>query len=267
MADASGNVESPLDDKVQISFSPSKTDLVKRCSEEHPDQLVKGASPFRILQDYASEGCSDDEARDEDAVRSTAILATEVHSRIDDKNNEDNFGANLGPKSLLASNKESNLLSESQDFSSKSQDETFATGKSQFVVNVYNDQGLVEDGVSHGPLHNENALTDADVEASICKKDAMSASTKVKVDKFGRLIREGASDSDSDGSPHYTGRRGKRDRSRSRSRSPHDRRRRRRRRSPRGRKERHGRSRRYFPINSYPLIFIQVFMHSIFFGE
>lgn len=255
--DASSNVESSLDDKVPISFSPSKTDLVKRCSEEHPEQLVKGAIPFRLLQDYASEGCSDDEAHDEDSVPSTAIIATEVRSKIDDKKNEDNFGADLGPKSPLASNKESNLPSGSQDFSLNSQDVTLdadvtsAMGKSKFVVNVYNDQGLVEDGVSHGPLLKENALTDANVEASSCKKDAMSVSTKVKVDKFGRLIREGASDSDSDGSPRYTGRRGKRDRSRSRSRSPHDRRRRRR--SPRRRKERHGRSRRYFPVNSYPL--------------
>lgn len=253
VVDSSGNVQIPLDDKEQISFSPAKTDLVEQSSEEHPGQLVKRASPFRLLQDYASEGCSDDEAHDEDDVPSTAILATDVHSRSDDKNTGDNFGADLGPKRVLASDMECNPLSEShrcQDFSFKSQDITLevdvtsVTGKSKFV-NVYDDQRLVEDSVSHGPLNKESASTDANVEASVCKKDAMSVSTKMKVDKFGRLIREGASDSDSDGSPHYTGRRGKRDRSRSRSRSPHDRKRRRR--SPWGRKGRRGRSRSFSP--------------------
>lgn len=76
------------------------------------------------------------------------------------------------------------------------------------------------------------------------KKIAKSFSSTSKVDKFGRLIKEGASDSESDGSPHYSRRQGKRGRNRSRSQSPHDTRRRR---SPWRGREKRGRSRSLSP--------------------
>lgn len=196
---SSTNAESPLGSKVQKSFSPhddsskqnTATDLVVNGLEKLPDQLVEGASPFRLLQDYASDRSSDDEAHVEEAIPSTVGPSVEVHSRIDDAATKDNYGADLRPKSL------SGLAKESEP-----------------------------------------------VDASVGKKEVTgSVSTKLKVDEFGRLIKEGASESDSDGSPRYTRRRGKRDRSRSRSRSPHNRRRKR---SPWRRKDRRGRSRRYF---------------------
>lgn len=197
---SSTNAESPLGSKVQKSFSPhddsskqnTATDLVVNGLEKLPDQLVEGASPFRLLQDYASDRSSDDEAHVEEAIPSTVGPSVEVHSRIDDAATKDNYGADLRPKSL------SGLAKESEP-----------------------------------------------VDASVGKKEVTgSVSTKLKVDEFGRLIKEGASESDSDGSPRYTRRRGKRDRSRSRSRSPHNRRRKR---SPWRRKDRRGRSRSFSP--------------------
>lgn len=66
------------------------------------------------------------------------------------------------------------------------------------------------------------------------KEDQKDASSPLKVDEFGRLVREGNKDSDSASSePRYTRRHNKRGISRSRSRSPHDRRRRRTRRERR----------------------------------
>lgn len=68
-------------------------------------------------------------------------------------------------------------------------------------------------------------------------------SCPVKIDEFGRLVREGGSDSDSDDSHYPRRRKSRRTRNSSDSRSPVDRRRGRR--SPRRRRERRSRSRRY----------------------
>ncbi|KAK9684461.1 hypothetical protein RND81_10G211900 [Saponaria officinalis] len=84
-----------------------------------------------------------------------------------------------------------------------------------------------------------NTTASKDIE----RKDKKSTSAALKVDEFGRLAKEGASDSESDDTQHVR-HRGRRDRSRSRSRSPSDRKRRR---SPRRRKGRRSRSRSWSP--------------------
>jgi len=92
-------------------------------------------------------------------------------------------------------------------------------------------------------LRSENVLDVNDNDSfDMLREDAKDKSPTRKVDEFGRLVREGVSDSDSDASRRYKRRHGKRGRSRSRIRSPYDRRRRK---SPRKRKDRRDRSRRY----------------------
>ncbi|KAF3773901.1 Zinc finger CCCH domain-containing protein 55 [Nymphaea thermarum] len=78
--------------------------------------------------------------------------------------------------------------------------------------------------------------------------DPQHVPTTVNVDEFGRLIREGMSDSESDGEGPYSGRQGRRRRrSHSRSRSPKEGRWRRRSRSPRRRRDKRSRSRSWSP--------------------
>ncbi|CAN6477158.1 unnamed protein product [Victoria cruziana] len=78
--------------------------------------------------------------------------------------------------------------------------------------------------------------------------DPRNVLSTVNVDEFGRLIREGMSDSESDGEGRYSGWRGRRRRSHSRSRSPKEARWRRRSRSPRKRRDKRSCSRSWSPM-------------------
>ncbi|XP_073159502.1 uncharacterized protein [Henckelia pumila] len=118
---------------------------------------------------------------------------------------------------------------------SKSMVVSFAPGKTE----EFSDRNL---------KNQESTRVGTDLEdANIQKPNVRSNDAKSNIDEFGRLVREGVSDSDTSDSPRYTrrhGRRGRRQsRSQSRSRSPRDRRRR----SPFRRKERRRRSRSLSP--------------------
>ncbi|KAK9108629.1 hypothetical protein Syun_024640 [Stephania yunnanensis] len=110
---------------------------------------------------------------------------------------------------------------------------------------------ISENQISNDLSSKETSLGDANFDPQLANlgetKDNIvkQGAESVKVDKFGRLLREGASDSDSDGS-RYVARDARRGRSRGPSQSPVDRRGRKSR-SPRRRKEKRNRSRSWSP--------------------
>ncbi|KAL3529662.1 hypothetical protein ACH5RR_008984 [Cinchona calisaya] len=238
-----------------LSQPNTSADLAEIMLEKLPSQLVKeGASPFRLLQDYASDGSSENEACLVHAVPSTAVQSVKLDAVPIDSDARFDLGTDLGTKSDLESDKGLVQLPQSlksQVFSVKPEtvveaDIPSTTRKSDnFVDNIYGNQESLKYSTSQREPRLKVLLGDDGVDAN----DKMKENTKIMsstsmVDRYGRLIREGASDSESGGSPRYNRRQGKRGRSRSRSRSPHDTRRRR---SPRKRKERRGRSRSLSP--------------------
>ncbi|XP_073295485.1 uncharacterized protein [Primulina huaijiensis] len=174
------------------------------------DQLMGSASPFKLLQGYITDDSSEDDVKSPSGDISRSKFDTEKR---------DDF------VSELESNK--HLLSKSTIVS-------FAPGKTE----EFSDRNLRnQESIRVG-----NDLEDANIQ----KPNMRSNDAKSNIDEFGRLVREGVSDSDTSNSPRYTrrhGRRGRRQsRSQSRSRSPRDRRR-----SPFRRKERRRQSRSLSP--------------------
>ncbi|KAL2479237.1 uncharacterized protein Fot_48251 [Forsythia ovata] len=233
-------------------------------SEKLSGQMTGGASPFRLLQGYAS----DDSVENEGENRIGNVIPVAISPSIIDgftgseTGKGCNFGFELNPKSLPEDNKLFGQVPSSAACSlllpSKSPiksprimmeaDTSFATGENEGSIDrSYGNQESVKDGNSCETLQPKGSWTNFDVASlesgSLQKPDTKSSSTKLNVDEFGRLVREGASDSDTSDSQDYTRRRSRRGRNRSRSRSPRDRRRR----SPRRRNERRGRSRSSSP--------------------
>lgn len=167
------------------------------------NQPGKSGSPFRLLQDYASDDSAenDDEPFHEDH-NTLAILPS---IKVDPSSSEKAIGSHLG-----------------SDVGLKSPHRT----KKSKVASVGADVDVI-------------SKRDKDLKENE-EKEAKFESAPLKVDEFGRLVREGSSDSDYDS--RYTSRRRKSGRSRSHSRSPIDRSRRR---SSWRRREKRSRSRRY----------------------
>lgn len=208
-------------------------------------QLLKGGSPFRLLQDYASDESSedDDDVRLEYATpskdsSSIAVRAISLH-RYTECNLRTEAAKGLNETGLNVSLKAGNVPRDSGT-------EVKETATTDDDVNDKN-IASISHATSPQAIPKKDALGGACFEASLngkfekenVEKGMKSASDSLKVDKFGRLVREGASDSDSDDLRH-NGRQSKR--GRSRSRSPLNRRRRR---SPWKRREKRSRSRRY----------------------
>ncbi|KAI8019731.1 Zinc finger CCCH domain-containing protein 55 [Camellia lanceoleosa] len=269
-----------VDSSVTVSSVPAPEDLsqsnasaaaVGFGSEKFPSELIKGASPFRLLQDYASDDSSEDDVKPclEEVGPVTASISTTAGATSLNGEILSNLQMDQGLMSVSSSEMAFGTFSESVvacsvsmspnalKFSTESQrtareaDVTsIATVKTEELVeNNSRNQESIDNAVSPEVLQLKDTVDgvlDAAPDSGKShsqKEDFKYASTLPKVDEFGRLVREGASDSDSE-DPHYTRRRGKRGRSWSQSQSPHDRRRRR---SPRRGKEKRSRSRSLSP--------------------
>ncbi|KAL2462006.1 Uncharacterized protein Adt_45426 [Abeliophyllum distichum] len=233
-------------------------------SEKLSGQMTGGASPFRLLQGYASDDSVENEGENHigNVIPVAISPSIVVGFTSSDTGKRCNFGSELNPKSLPEDNKLfcqvptsaacSLLLPSKSPIKSPrimmEADTSFAPGKAEGSIDrSYGNQKSVEDGNSCETLQPKDSSTNFDVSGlesgSLQKPDTKSSSAKLNVDEFGRLVREGASDSDTSDSQDYTRRRSRRGRNRSRSHSPRDRRRR----SPRRRNERRGRSRSSSP--------------------
>lgn len=234
------NLEKSATTSVDHKFSSGASAAAQGLySEKKSSQLIEGGSPFRLLHDYAADDISgNDKEQHPDGVRplkdssSVAVGASGPHR---------NIGLNISPKSV---NFHEDLGRESEEIVMAS----FTSGTTdENVHRKHKNPAYVGHAESSQDFQKKNALEDAGVEICLkgnfqnqyAEKGAKSASNFLQVDEFGRLVREGASDSDSDDS-RYNGRQGKR--GRSQSRSPLDRRRKR---SLWMRRERRSRSRRY----------------------
>jgi hypothetical protein len=265
---------SPLSDELG-QFRTAATQAIN--SDMCSGELSKGGSPFRLLQHhYASDDSSgkDDELHCEDG----SVLKLSPSVTAGPMNSHGGTGCNLETnvesKGSCRTGKGFERLSESgmpyraQEIPSDAQKEVKDTGTASISSGTtdehvdcnHDNQVPISHSASHEAVWVKDDMYSAGVDVS---KSSMSQnknnekkekleSTPSKVDEFGRLVREDATDSDSDDS-HYTRRRNNRGRSRSRSRSPLDRRRRRRR-SPWKRRERRSRSPRYSVHFVYILI-------------
>lgn len=193
-------------------------------SEKFPAQPAEGLSPFSLIQGYASDDSLENNNNDDDGIRvenaSLAIGSGSAEVRtipIEDAGRS----PECSPVSLRAvseTDRTSNVAEKSTDASSDTAN---------------------EERIQKNALRDDNTNTAFDI-SNLPREDVKNTSGFLKIDEFGRLAREGSSDSDSGDSPRYTRRRGKREKSWSRSPSPYDRRRW----SPRRRKDKRGRSRR-----------------------
>ncbi|XP_010322582.1 zinc finger CCCH domain-containing protein 55-like isoform X2 [Solanum lycopersicum] len=219
-----------LDDHLQISTSLEKKFSHPRGSpinkevdlENVHSQLMEAASPFRLIQGYASDDSLDNDNENclENLGRLTVPPPSEVVAIIPKTDTE---------KSPISSVKPSNSVAK---------DDPKSFGALKFEDSIDHSNGnrlsLKSDTAPEGLcLKNILDVNDND-NFDMLREDAKDKSPTRKVDEFGRLVREGVSDSDSDASRRYKQRHGKRGRSRRRSRSPYDRRRRK---SPRKRKD------------------------------
>ncbi|KAJ8560573.1 hypothetical protein K7X08_022433 [Anisodus acutangulus] len=229
-----------LDDHVQISSalekdlshpSASPTDKEVDLENAH-SQLMAAASPFRLIQGYASDDSLDNAS--ENCLENLGRLMVPPPSEVVTVTAKTDTG-----KSLISSVKPSNSVA-------KDDKESFTAVNFEDSIDHSNGNrlSLMSDTAPEGP-HWENILgVDDNDSFDLVREDAKDKFPTRKVDEYGRLVREGVSDSDSDDSPRYKRRHGKRRRSRSRSHSPYDRRMRK---SPRKRKDRRDRSRSISP--------------------
>ncbi|GAV75315.1 hypothetical protein CFOL_v3_18794 [Cephalotus follicularis] len=237
-------------------------------SDKYCDQILERVSPFRLLQDYVSDNSSEN---DEPCLKddgSAGVSPSVVVGAINlSRDKGINLVTDMGSKSPSKTEKGSGSLSklstlcEAQDpfldIRTKVK-ETVTTFIASNTNNEHNDnicenQLSINHAASPEAFQKKDSLGGACVDVAYsCKfqkeKDKnVKSAFPPKVDEFGRLIREGASDSDSD-DVHNTGRHSRQGRSWSRSRSPQDRRRGRRR-SPRRRREKRSQSRSWSPRN------------------
>lgn len=246
---------------------------------ETPRVFVKDGSPFRLIQGYASDdSVEDDDKKDYvDSINPvrTSPSATVGRSGLQkDKGSEmpSNFRPESVPEtersrlrtdsscSLSPVPKEAATFGSSSPQKSPKLDVVFSNpvdtieNVSDPSIHKQHDQGLHDKTGNHGPSEDSDVVGDKSINVDnqvtqIHMEDAKQDSTAPNVDEFGRLVREGVSDSDSDGI-HYNERHGNRVRSWSRSRSPQQSRQRQRSRSP-GRRDKRSRSRRYNIMNFY----------------
>ncbi|KAK6250094.1 hypothetical protein SCA6_004099 [Theobroma cacao] len=250
-------------DKKAIGASVSKVIAVKNLAvpTEQPlvtslekldtsSQLAKGGSPFRLLQDYASDDNTEKDV--ENCVENTCVsLGANLHrdagSSLENVSSHCKTEKGFGPLYILSM--------PCAVASSEVVEGTVTTSSingNEHVDNKHVHQISIHHAASMEVFQKENVMVGASVDSARFSKvnrqeeeNGTLGFTQQKVDKFGRLARDGASDSDDDS--HYIGRhRRGRSWSRSQSRSPPDRRRRR---SPRRRREKRSRSRSWSPRN------------------
>ncbi|KAG7955103.1 hypothetical protein I3843_11G053700 [Carya illinoinensis] len=228
---------------------------------------IKGGSPFRLLQGYASDDSSenDDKPHCEDGCPLTLSPSITPLAMNSNRDSSHNLGTDVVSKGFYETEKgfglhsESSIAHKAPEVTSDSQKVVKDTGTAsissgttdEHVDYNHENQVAISHAASHEALLEKDDLggTGIDVSKSAMsqkknkEKNTKLESTPLKVDEFGRLVKDDATDSDTDDS-HHTRRRTKRGRSRSRSQSPIDRSRRSR---PRKRRERRSRSRSWSP--------------------
>lgn len=246
-------IEQPVDDSPfqHEDFSKPSAPVVNADTGygKFPGKVNEGTNSFNLLQDYASDDAtSDNEGED---FGNVGFQSVKVGSTNSGGGKSSHFGSELRKQSMPESNKNMNPKSMNESISVRVDKILAGARKGE------NFSGQISRGKTSGgyELKDSSRNHDTDIgsgDAKVHLSDIKCDATKLNVDKFGRLIREGVSVSDSEtsDSPRYTRRQArrarKRSRSQSRSHSPHDRRRRRSPRSPQ-RKERRGRSRSWSP--------------------
>ncbi|XP_060968213.1 uncharacterized protein LOC115710497 isoform X1 [Cannabis sativa] len=223
--------DSPVGDDLSASFASVAVEAnnSNRCSE-----LIRGGSPIRLLQDYVSDDCSEDNQllHEDNKSLPSFIEGASIHSG--DTNCLEKEASSKRQHSIGENEKDSGRLSESSLFEKAADCSQDLQGEVKDADVVCITTGKTDDQViSKRAKNKENEEKKANLE-----------STSLKVDEFGRLFREGSSDSNSDSA--YTnkhGRREKRGRSQSRSQSPLNKRTR----SSRQRKAKRSRSRSWSP--------------------
>ncbi|XP_054821235.1 uncharacterized protein LOC129320085 [Prosopis cineraria] len=280
-------VHSTMDDSVEVvkfpeakAAAPLADDLTE-CgtsdpSEANPDrdsgQLIRSGSPMRLLQDYASDETSDNE--DETCLADASTLidsnAAATSASFAHKDLGSSLETDIGSKISTATQQGCELLSKTSLNESKMSLHLVQEGDFTHTTNITS--GINDVCVEHNLENQDPVNFAASIEASKgkdvlssagidCSSKSLNAEqgdkktsrfelNPLKVDEFGRFVREDPTDSDSDDSRNCrTRRRNERDRSWSRSRSPIERSGRRRKRSPWRRKDKRSRSRSWSPWN------------------
>ncbi|XP_048328942.2 uncharacterized protein LOC107419036 isoform X1 [Ziziphus jujuba] len=234
------------------------------------NQINRSGSPFRLLQDYASDDTSEngDEPFHEDSNPLTVPLSVTVGPSRSQKVTVSHLKTDTVSESPQRSKKakkgfgqlsESSISQKAAEYPPVSQTKVedaqadIASTTSGKTDECLDDDHRKQASVKH-TSSKKVALGDADVEViskrnktvkeNREKETKFESAAPLKVDEFGRLVREGSSDSDYDS--RHTNRRTKRGRSRSSSRSPVDRSRRR---NSWRRREKRSRSRSWSPRN------------------
>lgn len=273
-----GGAECPLDNHLEKHVSPVADHLSASCASvaveannsKKCSDFIKGGGPIRLLQDYASDDDSEDgdQLLHEDINPLTALPSFVAGASIDRKDTGSGLDRDTGSMIQYCHRKEgkgseqlseSSMLHKAADCSGNSRGEVenagiafMTSGRADGCLdNNPGNKSSATDATSHVDFRRKVILdgTDGHVISKRGKTEenegtkAKCESASLKVDEFGRLVREGSSASDSDsGYTNRHERRRKRGRSRNRSRSPLDRRRMR---SSRRRQEKRSRSRRY----------------------
>lgn len=249
---SAGAAECPLDSNLEkssiaIAIADDQNKLSIPAAPEannfdrFSNQFIKVGSPFRLLQDYASDNSSENDDVNVIIVPPSVTAA----AKSSHKDTGSHLKTYIGSESPCMSDKESKLPSESRK---PYKAEKFSLHTKKEIKDTRTTLITTE---SHEAFQEKDALDGAgtDVVSRRGKsqevKKATFESVPPKVDEFGRLVRDGSSDSNSDDS-RYNKRHNKRGRSRirSRSRSPLDSGRR----SSRRRRDKRSRSRRYFRL-------------------
>ncbi|TKY73292.1 Zinc finger CCCH domain-containing protein 55 [Spatholobus suberectus] len=278
--DSTEVAELPLGTALERSAAPQDDDFTRTGTSDHnettnPDKdyglLIRSGSPIRLIQDYASDDTSDNEDEDNAADANVFTISGGVDTRISaaHKDSGSYMETDIGSKSSSSTPKGFGLLSRTSQEDSEisphlvqESKETCKKSVSRWTSNECIEHNLenqvsVNFTASVEAFKGKDGLEGTGIDSgskigNAVKEDEGKASkfepNVLKVDEFGRHLREGLTDSDSDDSRyHRTRRLNKRDRSWSRSRSPPDRRSRRNRRSPRRRKDKRNRSRSWSP--------------------
>ncbi|KAL9227308.1 hypothetical protein vseg_003011 [Gypsophila vaccaria] len=204
---------------LEPGFIQSGTAFVGNVSLEQKTLAVRTETPGTLIKEGSSEKHETDDIYDGDAMGSSGI----------------DTAAFKDSESLAVQTESQGTSTKGGSFSKRKIDDKYDGDESKLNPNFQGTYAVESRGV--------NAAASKDLE----RKDKRSSSAALKVDEFGRLAKEGASDSESDDTQLAT-HRGRRDQSRSRSRSPSDRKRRRSpRRSPRRRRGKRSRSRSWSP--------------------
>lgn len=225
-----------------------------------------GSPAFRLLQDYASDKSLENNSGPCVGIVKplvvSSLAAASLHRDFSFSSKKDTGSKNLSEgaeglvpcSDLSISDKAPEVLEGSEEIKG-----TMISSVTGYIGDNCRNKKSVNHGAFLETSLKEDAVAGTFLEVGCSgkfskeddaeEKNAKPAPSQLKVDEFGRLVREGASDSDSDDS-HYIRRHDRRGCSRSQSRSPLGRRR-----SPRRRREKRSRSHRYSSFFFFPIGF------------